>query len=424
MRRNVAGQFVGAQMITAADGTAFTGSVTVYVTGDAGTQAVGSVGSGACTHEGNGFHSYAPAQAETNYTHVAYTFIGTGAIPATVQIYPTAYDANGRADLGAISGSAVSTTTAQLGVNVVQISADATAADNAEAFFDGTGYAGTNNVIPTVTNVTNLHASAATAAALATVDSNVDAILVDTGTTLPGVLGTPAGADMSADIAAIKAETASIVADTNELQGDWANGGRLDLIIDDILVDTGTSLPALISAIPVLTPSTRIASTTIGTVNSQTNFTLSAGPDEDDILNGSMIIITSILDSDNKYPVEVTDFVGSTRTVTIAAAPPFTLAGSETVSVWGDIYTGPTAAEINAEVVDALSTDTYAEPTGVPGATVSLAEKIGRLYMALRNQVTVTATKKTYFDDSGSAEWEKDLSDDGTTYTESEGNAI
>ena len=35
------------------------------------------------------------------------------------------------------------------------ISGDATAADNAEAFFDGTGYAGTNNVIPTVTTVTN-----------------------------------------------------------------------------------------------------------------------------------------------------------------------------------------------------------------------------------------------------------------------------
>ena len=73
-----------------------------------------------------------------------------------------------------ISGSAVSTSTAQLGVNVVnfggsagtfasgipsvnaaQISGDATAADNAESFFDGTGYAGTNNVIPTVTTVTN-----------------------------------------------------------------------------------------------------------------------------------------------------------------------------------------------------------------------------------------------------------------------------
>lgn len=31
-----------------------------------------------------------------------------------------------------------------------------------------------------------------------------------------------------------------ILADTNELQGDWANGGRLDLLIDAILADTGT----------------------------------------------------------------------------------------------------------------------------------------------------------------------------------------
>jgi hypothetical protein len=42
------------------------------------------------------------------------------------------------------------------GVNVTQISGDSTAADNAEAFFDGTGYAGTNNVIPTVTTATNV----------------------------------------------------------------------------------------------------------------------------------------------------------------------------------------------------------------------------------------------------------------------------
>jgi len=85
MFKNVASQKIGAQMVTAADGTAFTGSVTVYVCGDAGTQAVGSVGSGACTHEGNGYHTYAPSQAETNYDLAAFTFIGTGAIPAAVQ---------------------------------------------------------------------------------------------------------------------------------------------------------------------------------------------------------------------------------------------------------------------------------------------------------------------------------------------------
>ena len=87
MKKNVASQIIGVQMITAADGTAFTGAVTIYVTGDGGTQAVGSVGSGACTSEGNGFHSYAPAQAETNYDHIAFTFIGTGAIPCTIQVY-------------------------------------------------------------------------------------------------------------------------------------------------------------------------------------------------------------------------------------------------------------------------------------------------------------------------------------------------
>lgn len=87
--KNTGSQKIGAQMVTAADGTAFTGSVTVYVCGDAGTQAVGSVGSGACTHEGNGYHTYAPAQSETNYDLVAFTFIGTGAIPATVQVFTT-----------------------------------------------------------------------------------------------------------------------------------------------------------------------------------------------------------------------------------------------------------------------------------------------------------------------------------------------
>lgn len=106
MLRNTASQAIGAQMLTAADGSAFTGAVTVYVTGDNGTQAAGSVGSGACTHEGNGYHSYAPAQAETNYAHVAFTFIGTGAAPATVQVYTKTGDAFAR--LGAPVNASIS----------------------------------------------------------------------------------------------------------------------------------------------------------------------------------------------------------------------------------------------------------------------------------------------------------------------------
>lgn len=81
------------------------------------------------------------------------------------------------------------------------------------------------------------------------------------------------------------------------------------------------------------------------------------------------------------------------------------------------------AAEVNAEVVDVLSVDAFAEPTGVPPATDTLAGKIGRLHMALRNRIDVTASKKQFYDDAGNVEWEKDLSDDGTTYSETEGNA-
>lgn len=87
------------------------------------------------------------------------------------------------------------------------------------------------------------------------IDGIVDDILVDTGTTLDGKL------DTIDDF--LDTEVAAILADTNELQGDWANGGRLDLlldsviskvdvidgIVDDILVDTGTTIPATLTTI-------------------------------------------------------------------------------------------------------------------------------------------------------------------------------
>lgn len=100
MRKNTASQAIGAQLVSATDGSAFTGAVTCYVTGDAGTQALGSVGSGACTHEGNGYHTYAPAQAETNYNLVAFTFIGTGAVPVTVQVFTESFNRHDTVRLG------------------------------------------------------------------------------------------------------------------------------------------------------------------------------------------------------------------------------------------------------------------------------------------------------------------------------------
>ncbi len=81
-------------------------------------------------------------------------------------------------------------------------------------------------------------------------------------------------------------------------------------------------------------------------------------------------------------------------------------------------------------VVDAIKTETdkldsaHAEPTGVPAANETPLDKIATLFMMARNKVTVTTSKKTYFGDDDAAEFEKDLSDDATTYTETETNAI
>jgi hypothetical protein len=75
------------------------------------------------------------------------------------------------------------------------------------------------------------------------------------------------------------------------------------------------------------------------------------------------------------------------------------------------------AAQVNAEVLDVLNTDTFVQPTGVPSATVTLAEKIGRLYQMATSEMTVTATARTFYTFAGSALWKQTLADDGTTFS-------
>lgn len=79
-------------------------------------------------------------------------------------------------------------------------------------------------------------------------------------------------------------------------------------------------------------------------------------------------------------------------------------------------------AEINAEVVDALATDTYAEPgQGTPAATLSLAAKINYLFKAWRNRSTQTSTAyKLYADDATTVDQKATVSDDATTFDRNE----
>jgi len=218
MKKNVASQVIGAQMVSASDGSAFTGSVTVYVTGDASTQAAGSVGSGACTHEGNGFHTYAPAQAETNYDHIAFTFIGTGAVPATVQIYPSfPQTGDSFARIGAPAGASISADIAVIDDFLdTEIAAIKAKTDN----------------LPTDPADASVVAGliAAVEAKVDIVDTNVDSILVDTaeiGVAGAGLTAVASAANLAVVAGYLDTEIAAIKAKTDNLPASPAATGDI-----------------------------------------------------------------------------------------------------------------------------------------------------------------------------------------------------
>ena len=311
MKKNVAAQVVGAQMCSATDGSAFTAAVTVFVTGDGGAQAVGSVGAGACVHEGNGFHTYLPAQAETNYDHVAFTFTGTGAIPASVQIYPSF---------------------PQSGDSFARV-------------------------------------------------------------------GAPVGASISADVAAVKAETATILADTNDIQTRLPAAlvsGRMDSSV-------GAMAANVLTATAVATGAITAAKFAAGALDAAA-LAADAGTE----------IGTAVWASAARTLTANTNF-NDLNAAGIRAAVGLAAANLDT-----QLDALPTTAEVKAQVVAALATDTYAEG-GVPAATATLANKLGWLFVLARNEIRQTSTTQSVRNDANLADLATAaVADDGTTFTRSE----
>jgi hypothetical protein len=116
-----------------------------------GATTIANKNSGGATHIQNGIYYCVLDATDTNTYGPLVIFVHeSGALTVRVEcvvMEVDAYDA-----LYAAPG------TGHIEADAVQISGDATAANNAEAFFDGTGYAGTNNVIPTVRPVITTHA--------------------------------------------------------------------------------------------------------------------------------------------------------------------------------------------------------------------------------------------------------------------------
>ncbi len=80
-----------------------------------------------------------------------------------------------------------------------------------------------------------------------------------------------------------------------------------------------------------------------------------------------------------------------------------------------------TVAQVNAQVLDVLSVDTFGELGSPPAATSSLKDKLVWLFMWARNKATATATeRKLYADDVTTIVSTETITDDGTTFTKGE----
>ena len=115
--------------------------------------------------------------------------------------------------------------------------------------------------------------------------------------------------------------------------------------------------------------------------------------------------------------------------VTSASAVPGVATLAAIVHTGATIPNAPTSgdltttmkASVNAEVLDVLNVDTFAELAAVPSATSSLKDKITWLFMWARNRATQTASeRKLYADDATTVVSTETVSDDGTTYAKGE----
>ncbi len=216
-------------------------------------------------------------------------------------------------------------------------------------------------LVDTTTTNTDMRGtdSAATAANLATVDTNVDAILVDTSTTLDTKLNDIQGATFSS-------ATDSLEAVRDRGDAAWTTGA-------------GGTPPQLLQ------------NTTIATLASQTSFTLTAGSADDDAYNGAVVVVTDSVTSEQKAVGSVSDYTGSTKTVTLLADPAiFTMAAGDTIDIIANASTAPTAAAVADAVLDeALSghvsagslgkavADIETDSTAILADTANMQPKLG-----------------------------------------------
>lgn len=117
----------------------------------------------------------------------------------------------------------------------------------------------------------------------------------------------------------------------NTTSGFWSAGSEYLVAVDAVTVDAITT-GGWVARFRIGYTSA-LLDTTIATLSSQTSFTLTVGPAEDDALNGMWAVIHDVASAVQCAKVLILDYTGSTKTVTLAAGGTFTAAAGDNFSV-------------------------------------------------------------------------------------------
>jgi hypothetical protein len=162
---------------------------------------------------------------------------------------------------------------------------------------------------------------------------------------------------------------------SNADAGFFAAGSEYHVAVADVTVDSQT-VRAWVARFRIGYPGA-ILDTTIATLSSQTSFTLTSGPAEDDALNGCLVLIHDVASAVQAGFGYVSDYTGSTKTVTLAAGVTFTAAAADNISIFPPVQifgiagTAQTARDIGASVL--LSSGTGTGQLSLSSGLVTLA---------------------------------------------------
>lgn len=152
--------------------------------------------------------------------------------------------------------------------------------------------------------------------------------------------------------------------------------------------------------------------TTVSSVDSATVFVLSDGVATDDYYNDKRIVVIDADDTSVRWSGNVSDYVGSTKTLTVDATPGFTVAASDVVFVLPDVVFDPDSDNVT---VGSLSTAAINSLANSEIEVIGAIQQGGKVVLVKGDDYT--NSELTFEKTANEDHWPTDLSDGSVAFS-------